>query len=221
MRQGGGMLLAEFDMRPLLVVCAGLAVFQSVGCRTDPMYVLHPGLEEPRYTRYAHRGITSETKKKIVLYRSNYLAEPVCFEPGQRVEIKSYSDIRLDLTIGGAECEMLSRDHNFPTDPAGIERFLEKHFGRNPFTLGSVERSKRNLIVEGKVALGMSRNDVVMAIGYPSHVGPDRVPAGNLEPARISEHDEWVYRYDEVIRGLPSWWTYIFDSAGTVTNIER
>ena len=65
----------------------------------------------------------------------------------------------------------------------------------------------------------MTEAQVIMALGYPSHIGPDRVWAGSLDRHRILEHNVWLYRQNDII-GLSLWRVYKFDTDGKLATIE-
>lgn len=198
----------------------------SIGCQVEPRYVLlnDADVSGARYTRYTLRGVRPQkADRPWILHRSNYLSDPVLFPPGRKVTIRSYSDVRIELDIEDdsgvpRRCEMRSGKYPFPLDPTGIQRFFEKHFTRDP---AEVDLSKlgivaRTYIEEGRYAGGMTREQVLMALGYPSHVNEPRIPAVELDRGRILECDIWWYRKTEIADVIPVWKKITFGSGGTV-----
>lgn len=204
-------------LRSSIVAAMGVLLIGSSGCVSEPTWILHEGAHGQRYSQYALRGSASDDR--IRLYRSNYLGQEVQFQPGAPVKITGYSPTRLDVTIEGKECSVFSRDHQFPSDPPGIDRFLDQHFGKDRPNLADFEESVQTHIKNGRAAQGMTKAQVIMALGYPSHIGPDRVWAGSLDRHRILEHNVWLYRQNDII-GLSLWRVYKFDTDGKLATIE-
>ena len=200
-----------------MLAAVGFVLIGGVGCVTEPAWILHESAHIPRYAQYTLRGAPSGDRLR--LYRSNYLGEAVQFQPGAQVNITGYSPTRIDATIDGKECTILSREHQFPSDPPGIDRFLDKHFSKDRPNLAYFEESVQTHIKSGRAAMPMTKEQVLMALGYPSHIGPDHVWSGSLERSRILEHNVWLYRQNDII-GISVWRSYKFNTDGKLQTIE-
>jgi hypothetical protein len=204
--------------------CA-LSLLGFSGCKSQPIPVHDPGLQANpvRYLRYALRGETSGFY--IEAWRSNLLSQPVMFRPGSKVEIRLYSQDRIDLYADGTECVIRYRDMPFPTNPEGLRQTVEKYFAvtKEELNLESAPPEIRKQIDEGQVAIGMTKEQVFAALGYPSHLD-NHVPADSQPRDRILESNTWIYRASEV-RFLLTWWTtyweYKFDPEGKLVQVVR
>ena len=196
----------------LNMVLLSAATFGVVSCQMEAVPVLHTGLDTPRFTRYTMRGYQSGFN--TMLFRSNFLAHNVVFEPGKQIKIIQYSEVRMDLTINEISCQMFFRDQRFPTDPKGIDEFLDKHFAKSVEAV-NMQPSKESWqhIVRGTPALRMTKEEVLMAIGYPSHIGSTQIPADTLNRDRILESNVWNYRVNEIML-IPIWRNYQFNEEG-------
>jgi len=195
-----------------------LVVVQSlISCAHHPIPVRHEGLSGKYYTRHVFRGQQEGLYKKV--YTSNYLNFPDVLTAGSEVEIQLYSASQVNLSIDGIQSRMFSRDLPFPTDPAGVNSFLEKHFSRNKLDLviDSLDEGDRKLVEQGTAAIGMTKEQVLLAIGYPSHIDGE-TPAATMPRDRILQASEWRYRFGEF---LFSFWKvyYQFDSEGKLVNV--
>jgi len=225
-RGSGGSNLVEgpsFGILCLLVLPALL--LGVVSCSTEPIPVHDKGLQAnpTRYLRYTLRGTPAGYYYKA--YRSNYLSDPPIFKPGTKVNIRLYSQDRIDLAVEGDEVRIFHRDSPFPTTPDQIRQVIEKHFAvtRQELNLDAIEPDIRKQVMEGNVAIGMTKDQVFAAIGYPCFID-NYVPADSLDRLRIRESDTWIFRYSDFPLGVTSWtkyWTYRFDDQDRLVEVLR
>ncbi len=183
------------------------------GCAADPVPVNDDILKATRFLRYTLRAEPSGYHQ--LAYRSNYLGFKTAFRAGTRVDFLLYSNIRVDLDMNGITCRMYPRDLRFPTDPDGIKRFVEKYFAatKEELNLESLEPSIRNQVDSGVAAIGMTKEQVFLALGYPSHINETFAVADELTREQIFEANTWVYRFNEIL-WIPTWYVYKFDKDG-------
>ncbi|MBI4583739.1 MAG: hypothetical protein HY717_06925 [Planctomycetes bacterium] len=198
--------LRRFFARTLWI----LPLLGIIGC-AEPVPVQNDGLKIPYYTRYTMRGQPGIT---TTLWRSNYIALPVVAPPGSKVEITMYSGIRVDMNLNGIPSQMFYRDLPFLTTPEGITVFLSKHFAKTKeeLNLDQIEKTTFNQITSGTPAINMSKEDVLMALGYPSFVDSYQ-PAEEMTREQILEKNQWIYRYNEIM-WIPSYYVYQFGPDG-------
>lgn len=194
--------------------CLGLA-----SCAVEPVPVNNESLKASRYLRYTLRGAQAGLYTQA--HRSNYLVYPAVFKPGSKVDFTFYSDSRIDMAINGLPCKMFFRDSLFPTDNEGINKFLEKHFAlkKEELKYDSLDQGLRNQIDQGTAAIAMTKEQILMALGYPSHID-SYVPADLLPRERILESNQWIYRYNEIMF-VTTYWAYQFDNTGKLAQVIR
>jgi len=194
-------------------VFCGCLLLGSVSCAAPPLPVNDESLKGEHYIRYSIRGENAGTYTKA--YRSNYLVYNVFRVPGKKVTIDFYSHAWVDISFNGIICRMFHRDQPFRTDPEGIKAFMDKHFATTAeeLTLDALEPSLRKQIEKGVAAVGMSKEEVLMALGYPSHID-SYVQAAYLTRDQILESNAWIYRYNEIM--WATFYQYIFDEDGNL-----
>ena len=189
------------------------------GCVAEPIPVQDPILNTPRYLRYTLRG--QQQGFYTQTHRSNYLSFPAVYRPGTKVEFVLYGDTRIDMNMDGLPAKMFHRDSKFPTLGDPMRQFLDKHFAKTKeeLKLDAIEASTRRQIEAGNAAINMTKNEVLMAIGYPSHID-NYVLADDLSRERVLESNQWIYRYSE-FGPFPTYWTYQFNSEGKLGQVIR
>lgn len=200
-------------IKQLLAIAIASVVFTA--CNAPPVPVHHEGLEGTFYTRHCVRGEQSGRVKLV--HPSNYLVYDHVYPPGSEVEVEMYSTRHIDLKIGGVPSRMAAREGPFPTDGAGIDAFLDKHFAREAPDLSAIDASLRESLVAGTAPIGSTKEEVLLALGYPSHIDRE-TPTWGLSRERILESEEWSYRYSEVVF-VVIWHVYQFDKDGKLVNV--
>lgn len=157
-------------LRVLAALLCGGVVTTMAGCAADPVPVKDETLDQPRYLRYTLRTEPAGLYQNA--FRSNYLSWKPAFKPGAKVTFPLYSSVRIDLSFNGIPCRMFPRDLPFPTDKEGIQRFVEKHFAttQEELNLGALDPSDRQRIENGTPAITFTKEQVFLALGYPSHI---------------------------------------------------
>ena len=116
------------------------------------------------------------------LYATNYLQAaliPRCSKVS--VTKKSKKKMKFTLESSGAEYEYL---HHKKAAPEGFEANLKKYFGTecSSSEVTKLSETDQDGIKKGRVALGMTKQGVILAIGYPpEHVTPS------------TDMDQWRY----------------------------
>lgn len=189
-----------------------LVTYAATGC-AEPVPVKNEVLDSPRYVRYTLRSQPSGLQQ--LSYRSNFLSFPIGYKVGSKVSFPFYSSQRVDLSFNGVPCSMYYKDVPFPTEPEGLKKFIEKHFAttEEELNLAALDKSTREQIDRGIAAIGMTKEQVFLALGYPAYIGPNWVPADDLARAQIFESTVWHYRYNEIM-WIPSWYSYQFNNDG-------
>lgn len=187
------------------------------GCATAPVAILHDAMSEVRFVRHSLRG--KHSGKVVKLNRSNYLSDPVQFQPGSRVEFRMFSTSRIDMRVEGEDCQMFSPHGAFPATREGIDAFLEKHFARSKeeLKLDTLGASVRRAIEGGMGALGMTKEELLFALGYPAQIDK-AISTDNLTREEILKSDQWIYRYGEIF-WVPTRSVYQFDETGKLAQV--
>jgi hypothetical protein len=210
----GGSVRKRLSLLALWILVGG-----GIGCAVEPVPVNNDNLKASRYLRYTLRGAQSGFYTQA--YRSNYLVYPAVFKPGSKVDFTLYSSLRVDMTINGLPCKMFFRDAEFPIENEGIKVFLDKHFTmtKEELKLEKLDQGVRNQVDQGVAAIGMTKEQVLLALGFPSHID-NYAPADPLTRERILESNQWVYRYNEIMF-FPTYWAYQFDNTGKLAQVIR
>jgi hypothetical protein len=192
-----------------------------LGCTPTPIPVNDPSLNALRYLRYTIRAEQVGYYRQT--HRSNILVHPVAFRPGQKVELTMYSAERLDMNIDGLPCKMVAGEEKFPTHSEGISETLDKYFALSAEEvtgpLSRLEAATQRQINEGIAAIQMTKEEVLMALGYPSHID-DYVIAAPLPKETIFASNQWLYR-SHFILWVPAFHIYQFDNNGRLANVIR
>ena len=205
---------------PLLTGLLFISVpFVGPGCVVHPIPILHDAVSETRFVRHSLRGKLSGTT--TILHRSNYLSDPVEFQPGSKVEFRMFSAVRIDMHVEGIPCQMFSSGGVFPSTKEGLDTFLEKHFARSKeeLKLDTMEASVLRAIEDGTGALGMTKEDLLFTLGYPARVD-HAISTDNLTREEVLKSNQWVYRYGEVF-WIPTVSIYQFNDKGKLVRIIR
>jgi len=202
-----------------LAALTGAILLWLAGCAAPPVPVMDEMLTKPRYVRYTLRGEQAGLYTKT--WRSNYLSQPAVYKVGSKVEFPMYSDSQIDMAIDGLPAKMFPRDMKFPTTQDGMRQFLDKHFAATPeeLNLEAVDPQARGGIDSGNAAVNMTKEQVLMAIGYPSHID-DYVLADDLPRQRILGSNQWIYRWGE-FGPFTTYHAYQFNSEGKLANVIR
>jgi len=197
--------------RSSAALCA-LALAAVAGCAAEPIGVNDDSLKGTRFIRYTLRGEKAGTYTQA--WRSNYLSQPAFREVGSKVEIDFYSNQYVGLNFNGIRARVYSRDEPYHTDPESIKAFVDKHFVASPedLKLEALEKTIRDQVKRGQALIGMPKEQVLMALGYPSHVD-DYVQAASLTRDQILSSNVWIYRYSEIMM-FTTWHRYTFDNDG-------
>ena len=117
------------------------------------------------------------------------------------------------MTVDGIPCRMHPTDLPFPTEADGINAFLEKHFvsSESELQLNRFNSTSRHSIENGQAAIGMTKEEVLAANGYPVKID-NQVPAAPLPRDRILKSNQWVYIYYNPVIWWPVEQIYQFNS---------
>jgi hypothetical protein len=201
-----------------LPALAGAVILWLAGCAAPPVPVMDEMLTKPRYLRYTLRG--QQAGLYTETWRSNYLSMPAVYKPGSKVEFPMYSEDRIDMTVDGLPAKMFTFDTKFPTTPDGMKQFLDKHFAASvgELNLAKVDPQAKLNIDSGNAAVNMTKEQVLMAIGYPAMID-DHVIAADLSRERILESNQWIYRWSAPVWVISH--IYQFNSEGKLANVIR
>jgi hypothetical protein len=211
-------------LRHVVLVALLGGLLGGPGCSEAPIPVQDEGLRENpiRYLRYTLRGKPSGFY--VDTYPSNYLSHVPFFRPGSKVEILMYSATRIDFRVEGNDCRMFAQDLRFPTNPEGLLQTIEMHFAltREELSLEGLDPNVRRQIDAGEVAIGMTKEEVFLALGYPSHIDSS-VPVASFARSRVFESSVWIYRYSEfpIVPVYTSYWTCRFGNDGRLVEVIR
>lgn len=211
-------------MRSRLVVSAPASLSRAAltlaiavlapSCATPPVPVNSPRLEGERVLRYTLR--TQPETLYSVAYRSNYLGFTVSpqYKVGSPVKVKLYSVGEVHLDFNGIEVRMFPNAQPFPTDDAQLQQFLDKHFASSAaeLNLDALAPNVRAQIEQGTAAIGMTKEQVFMALGYPLFID-QFIPTHDLPRDRIFQSSTWIYSYSKIMF-WDTWYYYKFDNDG-------
>ncbi|MEZ6184370.1 MAG: hypothetical protein R3F62_05080 [Planctomycetota bacterium] len=228
-------------------LCLTVALSALVGC-ADPIPVHHQALENTYYTRVtlrpdgpelysaAYYGLrpvykpgtevqvqeyTEDYVKLLVNkipYTMNPIGEPFGIDATSiegfvdKFFVPSLSDLGLveadpDAGADGGEDE---------GDPdAGLEA------GDNPFDLSAMDRGTRSNIDNGKAVQGMTKAQVLMAMGPPAEINFGE-PATNLTLDALMSANRWIYHRNAFCRFFFGIYQQVYTFAdGKLTTIQR
>lgn len=183
------------------------------GCAYHPIAIPYEtALEDTRFTRYTLRGERVGFTTNV--FRTNYLADEVVFPAGSEVNFKLFSEGRMDLEVDGIPCELFSPYSPLPRSEEEIDAFLEKHFAetRGDIQIEDLESSTLESIERGAVSVGMSKEEVLLAVGYPAKIDKD-IDAEGLSREEILESNQWIYRRKQILWSS-RWRVFHFDLEG-------
>ena len=202
--------------RSVVAIAAIVAAFGLASCVQQPVPVSDPALAGTFFTRHSMRGVQDGQRKTI--FRSCYLDHPDVLPAGSEAKIETYSTLWIDLGIDAIPCRLKSRDVRFLGGHDGIEKFLDKHFVRDRAALGldALSEQNRDLILSGRAAIGMTKEEVILAIGYPAQIDGG-TPADELPRDRILKSNQWTYRGTEIVF-VPTSYIYQFGTDGKLVS---
>ncbi|MBI4603857.1 MAG: hypothetical protein HY721_18025 [Planctomycetes bacterium] len=197
----------------------GLLLAAAAGC-AEPIAVNDDVLKNPRYLRYTLRSSPSGVMQTA--YRSNYLSWTPFKPVGTKVEFRQYTNVFVDLNINGVPCRMYYKDLPFPTESDGIKAFVEKHFAATveELNLESLDKTLRDQVDHGIAAIPMTKEQVLMGLGYPSHID-NWVAADNLTREQIFASSQWIYRVFDYWIFASQWRVFQFSSEGKLQNVVQ
>jgi hypothetical protein len=146
------------------LVIASVAAF-SFGCVARPGPELTAAADRPLYAAYSFfyengRHLTTNYRKGILIPINTKV----------RIISSSRTKIRIELAEGGRVIDIINVADYSGEDINGI---FGRMFSPAPIDLSRLSDQERGLILAGKVGVGMSRDAVIMALGYPpSHKTP-------------------------------------------------
>jgi hypothetical protein len=200
---------------------AGMIAVIAGGCAAPPTPVNHDVLKGTRYVRYTLRSAPEGYLQGA--FKSNYLSwQPFANgKVGSKVQFVEYTDQYVDLSFNGIRCRMHWKDMPFPTDPDGVRTFVEKHFAatQEELNLEALDKDVRRQIDNGVAAIPMTKDQVFMALGYPSHID-NHVVADPLTKDQIFASNNWIYRSHDVML-WSFWWVYQFNDDGKLANVIK
>ena len=197
------------------------AYFSTVGCAPPPVWKLHDALEDKYVSRYTLRGYQSGQFR--ILRDSAWLDDATIIPPGEDVEITNYSEVRIDLNVNNVKCQMYPAvAPTFPINDEGITAFIDKHFAtsKEDLQLDDLEVQTRRSIEGGTAALGMSKEEVLLAVGYPCHIDGE-TPTAGMDRDRILQSNSWKYRNNVIMGAWTFWSVYEFDQDNKLIQVIR
>jgi len=154
-------------------VMAGILAF-LFGCAGRPAPDVAAAPDQTRYA--AHSFFHEKGKHLTTNYRTGTL---VPINTKVRIVSTGSKDIKIELAEGGQAIEISNVANYSGQDINGI---LGRMFSPAPIDLSRFSDQERRLILAGQVDAGMSREAVILALGYPpSHKTPSL------------EGDAWTY----------------------------
>ena len=209
-------------MRHLFHVSLIIGAIATVSGCAQPVWVLNDAFNSKYVSRYTLHGGQSGPYR--ILYSTNYISDPYKIPPGKDVSIQKYSAMRVDMVIDGISCQMLALDQPFPVDDTGIRDFITKHFAQSKEELGMDEfdRSHANMINQGEAAISMTKEQILLALGYPGMIDGE-VPTMGMSRDRIMQSNTWLYRSGRIMWAhfWPSWAVCRFDpSTGQLIGLD-
>ena len=201
--------MRSFALLALLACTLGI----QVSCAHRPISVQTEAIGKTFYTRHTMFGEQQGPLKAI--YRSNFLAYTDLLAAGSEAKITDYTSQYVEVTIDGIPCRILYKEIPFAIGEAGVDRFVAKHFAADRAAIGldKVSENSKSLIERGRAAIGMSKHEVFLAIGYPAYID-GTTPTADLDAERIFRSKLWTYRVSQLVFFPATVWKYQFDSDG-------
>jgi hypothetical protein len=196
----------------LLTVC----LIWIAGCRSAPLPVWFEGLEKPRWTR-----VNLRTTDWIHLRSSNILTHPYLIPAGSQVSDIEMTSRWVRMLIDKRECTLYPAGDSFDATVSGAKTFLDKYFVESkdevdPESLAPPALVKK--LSEGKVAAGMTKEQVYVALGPPQWIDEREIETVRLSRERILESDRWTYiwklRQEDLLQDVvpfPKKIVYVFE----------
>lgn len=223
----------------LRTACLVVALGAMVGC-ADPIPVHHQALENTYYTRVTLRPDGPG------LYSAAYYGLRPQYKPGTEVQIQEYTEGYVKLLVNKIPYTMDPVGEPFGVDATSIEGFVDKYFvpslsdlglveaeaadpdeagsgmdTENPFDLGAMDRGTRSNIDNGKAVQGMTKAQVLMAMGPPAEVNFGE-PATNLTLDALMGVNRWIYHRNSFCRFLFGIYQQVYTFAdGELISIQR
>lgn len=205
--------------RLLAGVGAVLALGLVAGGCAEPVPVHSDLLNETFYTRTVLRANGSKLRSSAS-YRSSGGGYP----PGSEVRVTMFSEIRVDMSINNIPHQMFPVGDDFNVGGIGefFEKYFvktpwevgvapkekKKKNGEEPeppppepeglddaWRMDKWEKSIAGSVQNGIGAIGMTKEQVFMALGPPFEINFDQ-PANKLSLATVMEANRWVYYND-------------------------
>ena len=171
-----------------LAALAAASLVLAGGCKA-PTPVLWDGIGKPRFTRCFMKPDGPK------IYSAVYGPAGglgIGIRPGTDAEITYVSDLRIDVTINKVPYQLYPVDGEVNT--GDVDGFVGKYFVDTPEDVGldALDPSVAGNVKNGTAAIGMTKQEVYMAIGPPALVNFDEKTLA-LTYEQIMSQNRWVY----------------------------
>ena len=173
----------------VLTVCFSLMLL--IGCVSFNTAMKESGLEISQGETVFNRVGFRTYGEKVIYYTNRYVGGT--FIPaGSECVIQDMSGDTIKFTFNGEQYALVEWIGDVSAE--NVKPFFEKFFSKNRSEIGldKVNPAFRELVQEGFVKEGMTKEEVLLSIGYPAYLGV-KDPTYDDKRELILSQNDWYY----------------------------
>ena len=173
----------------VLTIC--FSVMLLIGCVSFNKALEESRLEVSEGQRVFNR-VGFRTYRENVIYYTNRYVGGTLIPAGSECVIQDMSGDTIKFTFNGEQYALVEWIGDVSAE--NVKPFFEKFFSKNRSEIGldKVNPAFRELVQEGFVKEGMSKEEVLLSIGYPAYLGV-KDPTYDDERKLILSQNDWYY----------------------------
>ena len=173
----------------VLTIC--FSVMLLIGCVSFNKALEESRLEVSEGQRVFNR-VGFRTYRENVIYYTNRYVGGTLIPAGSECVIQDMSGDTIKFTFNGEQYVLVEWIGDVSAE--NVKPFFEKFFSKNRSEIGldKVNPAFRELVQEGFVKEGMSKEEVLLSIGYPAYLGV-KDPTYDDERNLILSQNDWYY----------------------------
>ena len=173
----------------VLTIC--FSVMLLIGCVSFNKALEESRLEVSEGQRVFNR-VGFRTYRENVIYYTNRYVGGTLIPAGSECVIQDMSGDTIKFTFNGEQYVLVEWIGDVSAE--NVKPFFEKFFSKNRSEIGldKVNPAFRELVQEGFVKEGMSKEEVLLSIGYPAYLGV-KDPTYDDERKLILSQNDWYY----------------------------
>ena len=162
-----------------------------IGCVSFNKALEESRLEVSEGQRVFNR-VGFRTYRENVIYYTNRYVGGTLIPAGSECVIQDMSGDTIKFTFNGEQYALVEWIGDVSAE--NVKPFFEKFFSKNRSEIGldKVNPAFRELVQEGFVKEGMSKEEVLLSIGYPAYLGV-KDPTYDDERKLILSQNDWYY----------------------------